>query len=121
MRLTGPVPMNDDQFATIKENAALNAVITIAVVLFIMWLALRWWQIILAVFISLAVGLSITAALGILMVGAFNLISVYFAVLFVGLGSTLAFNTACAIARNATRSMAFTRRCFMPGGAPAHR
>src|SRR3984885_7986649 len=86
VRLTGPVPMNDDQFATIKENAALNAVITIAVVLFIMWLALRWWQIILAVFISLAVGLSITAALGILMVGAFNLISVYFAVLFVGLG-----------------------------------
>jgi uncharacterized protein len=86
VRLTGPVPMNDDQFATIKENAGLNAFLTIAVVLFIMWLALRWWQIILAVFIALAVGLSITAALGILMVGAFNLISVYFAVLFVGLG-----------------------------------
>jgi len=86
VRLTGPVPMNDDQFATIKENAGLNAVVTIAVVLFIMWLALRWWQIILAVFISLAVGLSVTAALGILMVGALNLISVYFAVLFVGLG-----------------------------------
>ncbi len=86
VRLTGPVPMNDDQFATIKENAALNGIITIAVVLFIMWLALRWWQIILAVFISLAVGLSVTAALGILMVGSLNLISVYFAVLFVGLG-----------------------------------
>ena len=86
VRLTGPVPMNDDQFATIKENAGLNAVVTIAVVLFILWLALRWWQIILAVFISLAVGLSITAALGILMVGSLNLISVYFAVLFVGLG-----------------------------------
>jgi len=86
LRLTGPVPMNDDQFATIKENAALNAFLTITVVLFIMWLALRWWQIILAVFIALAVGLSITAALGIVMVGAFNLISVYFAVLFVGLG-----------------------------------
>ncbi len=86
VRLTGPVPMNDDQFATIKENAALNAFLTIAVVLFILWMALRYWQIILAVFISLAVGLSITAALGIVMVGAFNLISVYFAVLFVGLG-----------------------------------
>jgi uncharacterized protein len=80
------VPMNDDEFATIKENAALNAVLTIGVVLFILWLALRWWQIILAVFISLAVGLSMTAALGLLMVGALNLISVYFAVLFVGLG-----------------------------------
>ena len=86
VRLTGPVPMNDDQFATIKENAALNATLTIAVVLFILWLALRWWQIIFAVFVSLAVGLSVTAALGLLMVGTLNLISVYFAVLFVGLG-----------------------------------
>ena len=86
LRLTGPVPMNDDEFATIKDNAALNAFLTIAVVLFILWMALRYWQIIAAVFISLAVGLSVTAALGILMVGAFNLISVYFAVLFVGLG-----------------------------------
>ncbi len=86
VRLTGPVAMNDDQFATIKENAALNAIVTIVVVLFILWMALRWWQIIFAVFASLAVGLSVTAALGLLMVGALNLISVYFAVLFVGLG-----------------------------------
>ena len=86
VRLTGPVPMNDEEFATIKENAALNAVLTIAVVLFILWMALRWWRIIFAVFVSLAVGLSITAALGLLMVGSLNLISVYFAVLFVGLG-----------------------------------
>ncbi len=86
LRLTGPVPMNDDEFATIKENAALNAVLTIAVVLFILWMALRWWRIIFAVFVSLAVGLSVTAALGMLLVGTLNLISVYFAVLFVGLG-----------------------------------
>ena len=86
LRLTGPVAMADDEFATIKENALLNNVITIAVVLIILWLALRWFRIILAVFVSLVVGLSITAALGMMMVGALNLISVYFAVLFVGLG-----------------------------------
>jgi hopanoid biosynthesis associated RND transporter like protein HpnN len=86
VRLTGPVPMNDEEFATIKDNAALNAILTIAVVLFILWMALRWWRIIFAVFVSLAVGLSLTAALGLLMVGSLNLISVYFAVLFVGLG-----------------------------------
>ncbi len=86
LRLTGPVPLEDEEFATIKENAALNATVTIAVVLFILWMALRWWRIIFAVFINLAVGLSITAAVGLLMVGTLNLISVYFAVLFVGLG-----------------------------------
>ena len=86
LRLTGPVPMADEEFATIKENAALNATVTIAVVLVILWLALRWVRIIFAVFVCLAVGLSITAAAGLLMVGTLNLISVYFAVLFVGLG-----------------------------------
>jgi hypothetical protein len=86
LRLTGAVPLEDEEFATIKENAVLNAVITIMVVLFILWMALRWWRIILAVFINLAVGLAITAAVGLLLVGTLNLISVYFAVLFVGLG-----------------------------------
>jgi hopanoid biosynthesis associated RND transporter like protein HpnN len=86
LRLTGPVPQGDEEFATIKENAALNAAVTIAVVLFILWMALRWWRIIFAVFVSLVVGLAITAAVGMLLVGTLNLISVYFAVLFVGLG-----------------------------------
>jgi hypothetical protein len=86
LRLTGPVPMADEEFATIKENAGLNATVTIAIVLFILWLALRWFRIIFAVFVCLVVGLAVTAALGMLMVGALNLISVYFAVLFVGLG-----------------------------------
>ena len=86
LRLTGPVPLEDEEFATIKENAGLNATVTIAVVLFILWMALRWWRIIIAVFINLAVGLVITAAVGLLMVGTLNLMSVYFAVLFVGLG-----------------------------------
>jgi uncharacterized protein len=86
LRLTGPVPQGDEEFATIKENAALNATVTIGVVLFILWMALRWWRIIFAVFLSLVVGLSITAAVGLFLVGTLNLISVYFAVLFVGLG-----------------------------------
>jgi hopanoid biosynthesis associated RND transporter like protein HpnN len=86
VRLTGPVPMADEEFATIKENAGLNATVTVAIVLVILWLALRWVRIIFAVFVNLVVGLSITAALGLLMVGTLNLISVYFAVLFVGLG-----------------------------------
>src|ERR1700733_2120581 len=86
LRLTGPVPMADEEFGTIKDNAALNATLTIAIVLFILWLALRWLRIIFAVFVCLVVGLAVTAAAGMLMVGTLNLISVYFAVLFVGLG-----------------------------------
>ncbi len=86
VRLTGPVAMADEEFATIKENAALNGSITFAIVLFILWLALRSPKLMLAVFVNLLVGLPITAAVGLLLVGSFNLISVYFFVLFVGIG-----------------------------------
>ncbi len=86
VRLTGPVPVADEEFGTLKENALLNALVTIAVVLLILWLALKSKRIIFAVFVNLVVGLAITAAFGLMMVGSLNLISVSFAVLFVGLG-----------------------------------
>jgi len=86
VRLTGMVPMADEEFATVQHGALANAIVTIIVVLMILWLALRSGRIILAVFINLFVGLALTAALGLWMVGALNMISVAFAVLFVGLG-----------------------------------
>jgi hopanoid biosynthesis associated RND transporter like protein HpnN len=86
VRLTGPVPIENEEFATVREGAAMNGVITLAVVLLILWMALKSFRIIVAVVIALFIGLSITAALGLMMVGALNLISVAFAVLFVGLG-----------------------------------
>ena len=86
VRLTGSVPLSDEEFATIADGAALNGVVTILVVLLILWLALKQARIMLAVLVNLAVGLSFTAAIGLMMVGALNLISVAFAVLFIGLG-----------------------------------
>src|SRR5713226_5933881 len=86
LRLTGPVPIADEEYATVQEGAFINTAATILVVLTILWLALRSARIILAVFISLLVGLSITFAVGLALVGALNLISVAFAVLFIGLG-----------------------------------
>lgn len=85
VRVTGLAPMNDAQFATLKENAALNAVISILAVLIILWLALHSWKIIVAVLVNVTCGMAMTAALGLWLVGALNLISVAFFVLFVGL------------------------------------
>ena len=84
--LTGPVPMNDDQFSVIRQSAFRDTSFAILSVLVILWLALRSWKLICAVFFSLMVGLAVTVALGLAMVGAFNLISIAFFVLFVGLG-----------------------------------
>ncbi|SDT55185.1 MMPL family transporter [Bradyrhizobium canariense] len=86
VELTGQVPMNDDQFSVIRHSAVRDTLTALLGVLIILWLALRSWKIIAAVFFSLMVGLAATAALGLAMVGSFNLISIAFFVLFVGLG-----------------------------------
>ncbi|MGB9369480.1 MAG: MMPL family transporter, partial [Xanthobacteraceae bacterium] len=86
VRLTGPVAIADEEFATVQEGMVVNGVATVLIVLCILYLALKSGRIILAVFLNLIAGLAITAALGFLVVGPLNLISIAFAVLFVGLG-----------------------------------
>jgi hopanoid biosynthesis associated RND transporter like protein HpnN len=86
VRLTGPVPMANEEYATVQDGAIRNAVVTTVIVLIILWLALHSAKIIFAVFVNLFVGLSITTAVGLAMVGSLNLLSVAFAVLFIGLG-----------------------------------
>ncbi|QGZ63844.1 hopanoid transporter HpnN [Paraburkholderia acidisoli] len=86
IRLTGEQPLADDEFASVQEGAALNGIITAIVVLVILWLALRSGRLIGAVLVTLVVGLVVTAALGLMMIGSLNMLSVAFMVLFVGLG-----------------------------------
>jgi hopanoid biosynthesis associated RND transporter like protein HpnN len=86
VRLTGSVVLSDEEFATVADGAVLNGFITLLLVGFVLWLALRKARIIFAVLVNLVFGLLYTAAIGLWMVGALNLISVAFAVLFVGLG-----------------------------------
>jgi len=86
VRLTGTVPLADEEFATLAEGAALNGLVTMLIVVLLLWLALRSGRLILAILICLLVGMAVTAAFGLFVYGAFNLISVAFAVLFIGLG-----------------------------------
>lgn len=86
VRLTGPVPIANEEFATVQDGAVLNGIGTVLIVLLILWMALHSTKIIFAVFVNLFVGLSVTTAAGLMMVGSLNLLSIAFAVLFVGLG-----------------------------------
>src|ERR1019366_3371767 len=86
VRLTGPVPIANEEYATVQDGAIRNGIGTVIVVLVILWLALHSAKIIFAVFVNLFIGLSITTAAGLMMVGSLNLLSIAFAVLFIGLG-----------------------------------
>jgi hopanoid biosynthesis associated RND transporter like protein HpnN len=86
VRLTGPVPIANEEYSTVQDGAIVNGIGTVLVVLVILWLALHSGKIIFAVFVNLFIGLSVTTAVGLLLVGSLNLLSIAFAVLFVGLG-----------------------------------
>jgi hopanoid biosynthesis associated RND transporter like protein HpnN len=86
VRLTGSVALADEEFATVADGAVLNGIMTLLLVGLVLWLALKQARLIFAVSVTLVFGLVYTAALGLCMVGALNLISIAFAVLFVGLG-----------------------------------
>lgn len=86
VRLTGPVPIANEEYATVQDGAITNGIGTVVIVLIILWLALHSGKIIFAVFVNLFIGLALTTAVGLMMVGSLNLLSIAFAVLFVGLG-----------------------------------
>jgi hopanoid biosynthesis associated RND transporter like protein HpnN len=86
VRLTGQVAMADEEFASVADGALRNLLLTLSAVLLLLWIGLRSGRIIFAVVVCLLVGLALTAAAGLALVGSLNLISVAFAVLFVGIG-----------------------------------
>lgn len=104
VRQTGNVALNDDQFATVSEGIGLSAIVSVVLVLGLLLLGLRSFAMNGAIMITLFVGLILTAAFAALTVGALNLISVAFAVLFVGIA--VDFGVQMCVAVRAERSHA---------------
>ncbi|MDX7950112.1 MMPL family transporter [Lichenihabitans sp. Uapishka_5] len=86
VRLTGEIPLNDEAFSSVREGFALNSIFVVVAVVLLLWFALKSGRLIVAVFASTLVGLLLTAGIGFWCVGALNLISIAFAVLFIGIG-----------------------------------
>ena len=86
VRLTGPVPLSDEEFGTLAERAALMLSAMMLAVVWTLWLAVRSFRIIASILITLIVGLLITMGLGLYLAHVFNIISIAFVALFVGIG-----------------------------------
>ncbi|MBP0446693.1 MMPL family transporter [Roseomonas sp. SSH11] len=86
LRLTGPVPLADEEFASLAEDAELVTGAMVLALVGILWVAVRSVRFVLAILATTFLGLIITAGLGLMATGRFNLISVAFIPLFVGLG-----------------------------------
>jgi hopanoid biosynthesis associated RND transporter like protein HpnN len=86
VRLTGPVPLSDEEFATLADRAGLMGALMFGAIILTLWLALRSFRLIVAILITVVAGLLLTMGLGLAIVGVFNIISIAFIALFVGLG-----------------------------------
>ena len=86
VRITGSAAMNSEELVTVSRDAVLTTSLAfVSVCLLLIW-GLRSAGGVVAVLLSLLFGLIWTAAFATFAIGALNLISVCFAVLFIGMG-----------------------------------
>lgn len=94
VRVTGPVALADEEFATVADGAVEGMIGSFMLVLVLLVLALRGWRLVLPVVFTLLTGLSLTLLFASLAVGTLNLVSVGFGVLFIGLAVDFAIQFA---------------------------
>ena len=85
VRLTGQIALADEEFATVAEGALVGTLASAALVVLWLWLAVRSWRMIVPIVATLVLGLALTTGFAALAVGTLNLVSVAFAILFVGI------------------------------------
>jgi uncharacterized protein len=86
LSLTGAAVLDTEELESVGSGALLASVLTtVAVAALLVW-GLRSLRLIAATLLTLAVGLVLTACFAALSIGRLNLLSITFAVLFVGLG-----------------------------------
>ncbi len=82
---TGQIPLSDEQFASLTKGMLLGGIISVALISMWLYLALRTWRLIIPILLTLMLGLALTIFYAAVFVKVMNLISVAFAILFIGL------------------------------------
>jgi hopanoid biosynthesis associated RND transporter like protein HpnN len=85
VRLTGQIPLSDEEFASVAEGTGTSGLISVVLVGILLFMALGSTGIVVAALLTLAVGFLLTLGWATVAIGELNLISVAFAVMFVGI------------------------------------
>ena len=86
LSFTGEVPLEHEELETVSRGMVVSSVASLLLVLGALWIGFRSLRLLLVTFIALIVGLVLTSGFAALALGHLNLISVAFAVLYIGLG-----------------------------------
>ena len=94
VRLTGSAAIDSEEIASIADNTAFSSQLSLVAVALLLVFCFRSFRLLFASLITLVVGIVLTGAFAIVAIGSFNLISIAFAVLFIGIGIDYSIHTA---------------------------
>lgn len=86
VRLTGAAALQDEELASVSKGAGIAGILSLVLVTLLLVIGLRSVRLIVASLVTLMVGLAWAASFAAIAIGHLNLISVTFAVLFIGVG-----------------------------------
>ncbi len=86
IRMTGEVVLEYEEMLTVEKGMALASAVSMVMVCLTLWIAYRSFKLMFATFLTLTVGLVYSMGFATVAIGHLNLISIAFAVLFIGMG-----------------------------------
>lgn len=86
IRLTGEVVLEHDELESVRHSATIASIFSLILVCLTLLIGLKSLRLVLITFTVLAMGLALTAGFATIAVGHLNLISISFAVLYIGIG-----------------------------------
>jgi hopanoid biosynthesis associated RND transporter like protein HpnN len=85
VRITGSVALADDEFSTVAHGMLQGTIGSLVLITLWLFLAVGSWRLIVPIVLTLMLGLVLTVTFAAVAVGTLNLISVAFAILFIGI------------------------------------
>ncbi|MDQ7090150.1 MAG: MMPL family transporter [Methylococcales bacterium] len=86
IRMTGEIALEHEELESVSEGSAVAGLVSLLLVCSSLWFGLRSVKLLMTTFLALIFGLILTAGFAAVAIGHLNLISIAFAVLYIGLG-----------------------------------
>ena len=86
IRITGETALEHEELESVGAGAVFSGLLSLFLVCTSLWLGFRSFKLLFVTFVALVMGLILTAGFATLSVGHLNIISIAFAVLYIGLG-----------------------------------
>jgi len=121
VRKTGEVVLEHEEMETISTSVSLASIASMILVCATLWFAYRSLKLMFATFVSLSMGLIFSLGFATVAIGQLNLISIGFAVLFIGMGDAYSSHFCLRYRNCCWQAATSARRSRKPSPRPVRR